>query len=317
MAEEDIKVEEGLGAADTIDEEGGTLSSHVLYSYKRSEDARYDQERRWLTSYRNYRGLYGNDQFTESEKSQVFIKVTKTKVMAAYGQITDVLFAGQKFPIGIQSTRIPEGIDKELHFDPLSPESQNKSPYGYPGDGNDLPPGATNKTLRERLEQDLPNVQEGPGLTHTSITYHPADEAAKRMEETILDQLEESSASKHLRSAAFEMSLFGTGVLKGPFAVDRETPNWEEDENGKVSYSPRITTVPKLEFVSVWNFYPDPDAKNMEQAEYVVQRHKLSHSDLRGLKKRPFFDSETIDECIEMGTNNVRKWWETQVEDED
>ncbi len=318
MAEENINLEEALGAADTIDEEGNTLASHVQSAYGRSEDARYDQERRWLTSYRNYRGLYGSDnQFTESEKSQVFIKVTKTKVMAAYGQITDVLFAGQKFPIGIQSTRIPEGIDKELHFDPLSPESQNKSPYGYPGDGNDLPPGATNKTLRERLEQDLPNVQEGPGLTHTSITYHPADEAAKKMEETILDQLEESSASKHLRSAAFEMSLFGTGVLKGPFAVDRETPNWEEDENGKVSYNPRITTVPKLEFVSVWNFYPDPDAKNMEQAEYVVQRHKLSHSDLRGLKKRPFFDSEAIDECIEMGTNYVRKWWETQVEDED
>ena len=55
----------------------------------------------------------------------------------------------------------------------------------------------------------------------------------------------------------------------------------------------------------------------MEQAEYVVQRHKLSRSDLRGLKKRPFFDGDAIDECIEMGTNYVRKWWETQVEDED
>ena len=312
MAEEETKVEDNL-----LDGEENSLASHIVSAYGKSEDARYDQERRWLTSYRNYRGLYGSDnQFTESEKSQVFIKVTKTKVMAAYGQITDVLFAGQKFPIGIQSTRIPEGVEEAVHYDPLSPKNQNSSPYGFPGDGKDLEPGATTSSLVDKMQSELP-MEEGYGLTPTSITYHPADEAAKKMEKTVLDQLEESSASKHLRSAAFEMALFGTGVLKGPFAVDKESPNWEKDEEGTVMYSPIITTVPKLEFVSVWNFYPDPDAKNMEQAEFVVQRHKLSKSDLRGLKKRPLFDSEAIDECIDMGTNYVRKWWETQVEDED
>jgi len=317
MADEDTLVEELL-----LEDEESTLASHVYSAFTKSEDARRDQETRWITSYRNYRGIYGNDnQFTDTEKSQVFIKVTKTKVVAAYGQITDVLFAGQKFPLGINSTRIPEGVAESVHFDPNEPENLT-SPYGFPGDGNDLEPGATQKSLEDRLgnleylQNDL-NLKEGEGLTPTAITYHPADDAAKRMEKRILDQLEESSASKHLRSAAFEMSLFGTGVLKGPFAVDKEYPNWEEDEEGKVSYNPKITTVPKLEFVSVWNFYPDPDAKNMEQAEYVVQRHKLSRSDLRGLKKRPFFNGDAIDECIEMGTNYVRKWWETQVEDED
>ena len=35
-------------------------------------------------------------QFTEAEKSRVFIKVTKTKTLAAYGQIVDVLFANNK-----------------------------------------------------------------------------------------------------------------------------------------------------------------------------------------------------------------------------
>ena len=317
MAEEDINLKEALA-----DDEGHTLASFVESAYGRSEDARYDQERRWLTSYRNYRGLYGSDnQFTESEKSQVFIKVTKTKVMAAYGQITDVLFAGQRFPIGISSTREPEGVAESVHFDPNQPE-EPQSPYGFPGDGNELQPGDTTKSLGDRIGEAAKmseglELKEGPGLVPTAITFHPADIGAKKMEKRILDQLEESSASKHLRSAAFEMALFGTGVLKGPFAVDKEYPMWEENEEGKVEYNPKIVTMPKLEFVSVWNFYPDPDAKNMEQAEYVVQRHKLSHSDLRGLKKRPFFDSETIDECIEMGTNYVRKWWETQVEDED
>jgi len=317
MEDEELEIEDLL-----LDDKEHALSTHVLSAFTKSEDARRDQETRWISSYKNYRGIYGTDnQFTDTEKSQIFIKVTKTKVIAAFGQITDVLFAGQRFPLGISSTRIPEGVAEAVHFDPNEPEGLT-SAYGFPGDGKDLEPGDTQKTLEDRLgnleylQNDLA-LKEGEGVTPTAITFHPAEDAAKRMEKRILDQLEESSASKHLRSAAFEMSLFGTGVLKGPFAVDKEYPNWEEDEDGKVVYNPSITTVPKLEFVSVWNFYPDPDAKNMEQAEYVIQRHKLSHSDLRGLKKRPFFDGDAIDECIEMGTNYVRKWWETQVEDED
>src|SRR6056300_25021 len=64
----------------------------VIERYQRAEDYRYNDEERWLRSYRNYRGLYGSDvQFTEAEKSRVFIKVTKTKTLAAYGQIVDVL----------------------------------------------------------------------------------------------------------------------------------------------------------------------------------------------------------------------------------
>ena len=66
----------------------------VMERYYRAEDYREQDEQRWLRAYRNYRGLYGADvQFTEAEKSRVFIKVTKTKTLAAYGQIVDVLFA--------------------------------------------------------------------------------------------------------------------------------------------------------------------------------------------------------------------------------
>ena len=108
--------------------------------YQRAEDYRNNDEERWLRSYRNYRGLYGNDvQFTEAEKSRVFIKVTKTKTLAAYGQIVDVLFAGNKFPISIEPTTIPEGVAKDVSFDPKEPEElrsmgEEISPYGFEGD---------------------------------------------------------------------------------------------------------------------------------------------------------------------------------------
>ena len=296
------------------------LADYVVQKFTDVEDSRRDEEERWLNSYRQYRGLYGPEtQFTDTEKSQVFIKVTKTKVLAAYGQITDVLFAGQRFPLGVDSTRIPEGVEEAVNFDPKAPEQMlKKAPnvFGFPGDGKELPPGATQDSLelgalQEKLEPVESMLKSGYGKTPTSQTFHPAKEAAKRMEKKILDQLEESSASRHLRSTAFEMALFGTGILKGPFALEKEYANWNEDGD----YDPVMKTVPRVENVSIWNFYPDSDGKNMDECEYIIQRHRMSASDLRGLKKRPYFKEDKIEECIDAGTNYTRKWWETDLED--
>ena len=291
--------------------------------YKRAEDYRYQDEQRWLKAYRNYRGLYGPDvQFTESEKSRVFIKVTKTKTLAAYGQIVDVLFANNRFPVSVEPTELPEGVVADVHFDPKEPEQLRgdtalSSPYGFAGDGNDLPAGATEKSLQEMLGplteklEGIEGLKEGAGATPTSVTFSPAMIAAKKMQKKIHDQLEESSASKHLRSTAFEMALFGSGVMKGPFAVDKEYPNWGEDGE----YDPLFKTMPQVSHVSVWNFYPDPDANNMDEAQYVIERHKMSRSQLRNLKKRPMFRDTVIDEVIQLGENYTKEYWEDDLSD--
>jgi len=295
----------------------------VMERYKRAEDYRYNDEERWLRSYRNYRGLYGSDvQFTEAEKSRVFIKVTKTKTLAAYGQIVDVLFAGNKFPISVEPTVLPEGVVADVNFDPKKPEELKgdtslSSPYGFKGDGRDIPKGATEKTLEEMLGpleeklSEIEGLEEGIGQTPTAITFSPAMIAAKNMEKQIMDQLQESNASKQLRSTAFEMALFGTGVMKGPFAVDKEYPNWDEEGN----YSPVFKTMPSTSHVSVWNFYPDPDASNMDEAQFVIERHKMSRTQLRGLKKRPYFRANVIDEVIQQGESYDKKYWEDDLSD--
>ena len=330
MAEQDeVTLDDDSIALEDVEESGSGdvnvsgIIPFVMDRYQRAEDYRNNDEERWLRSYRNYRGLYGSDvQFTEAEKSRVFIKVTKTKTLAAYGQIVDVLFAGNKFPISVEPTVLPEGVAKDVNFDPKKPEQLKgetalSSPYGFKGDGQELPKGATEKTLEERLgplQEKLSEVQgleEGVGKTPSAITFSPAMIAAKNMEKQIIDQLQESNASKQLRSTAFEMALFGTGVMKGPFAVDKEYPSWDDEGN----YSPVFKTVPSTSHVSVWNFYPDPDASNMDEAQYVIERHKMSRSQLRGLKKRPYFRSNVIDEVIQQGESYDKKYWEDDLSD--
>jgi len=330
MAEDDeIMLDEESIALEDSDDSSVTdidvtnIIPFVMDRYSRAEDYRNNDEERWLRSYRNYRGLYGSDvQFTEAEKSRVFIKVTKTKTLAAYGQMVDVLFAGHKFPISVEPTILPEGVVSDVSFDPKKPEQLKgetslSSPYGFEGDGKELPAGATEKSLQDMLGPleeklgEIDGLEEGVGKTPTSVTFSPSMIAAKNMEKKIMDQLQESGANKQLRSTVFEMALFGTGVMKGPFAVDKEYPNWDDEGN----YSPIFKTIASTSHVSVWNFFPDPDAANMDEAQYVIERHKMSRTQLRALKKRPYFRESVIDEVIQAGENYDKKYWEDDLSD--
>ena len=333
--EEMFETDEVVAAEDSTDsifEAKSSVVSFIEDRYKRSEDSRYADEERWLKAYRNYRGLYSKDvQFTDTEKSRVFVKVTKTKTLAAYGQIVDVLFGNNKFPLSVNPSVLPDGVAESLHInvDPnaaaagnaLNPVTEQPSPKPYLLDGeNKLQPGETLVDLSKRLgpvanklEAVSDRIVEGDGTSPTTVTFHPALIAAKKMEKKIHDQLQESGASTHLRSMAFEMALLGTGVMKGPFAVDKEYPNWNEEGE----YDPLVKTVPECSHVSVWDFYPDPEAKSMTDAEYVVQRHKMSRTQLRALKGRPYFMSDSIGMAVDKGPNYIQKYWEMSMEDDD
>jgi hypothetical protein len=311
--------------------DASSVVGYINERFKRAEDSRQNDETRWLRSYRNYRGIYGSDvQFTETEKSRVFVKVTKTKTLAAYGQIVDVLFGSSRFPLTVNPTMLPDGVAESVHIsiNPNAEQGQQalseafgeKPKVSFLFDPDEkLKPGETMfdrmkrlGPLEDRLAALGDKVIEGAGTTQDTVTFHPAMVAAKKMEKKIHDQLEESGANKQLRHTAFEMALFGTGIMKGPFAVDKEYPNWNDEGD----YDPLIKTVPSTSHVSIWNFYPDPDAYNMDEAEYVVERHRMTRSQMRSLKSRPFFRNESIDDAIRLGESYEKKYWEQDMEDE-
>ena len=333
MEEDDIFAEEvymedsKVSYIEDTDEEAytdpsvGTIVGYVQQRFDKAETSRNAEEQRWIRAYRNYRGLYGPDvQFTSAEKSRVFVKVTKTKVLAAYGQIVEVLFGANKFPISIDPTVLPDGVTEAVHLETEDSLKDMAEKQETLTEAPSLNPGETLVDFRERLaglkSKLAPveeNLKEGEANSPTQITFHPAMIAAKKMEKKIHDQLEESNARKELRTTAFECALFGTGIMKGPFAVDKEYPNWSEDGE----YNPLLKTMPRCSSVSIWNFYPDPDAANMDDAEYIVERHKMSRTQIRSLKKRPFFRSNAIDTAVTMGESYTKEWWEQAMEDDD
>ena len=309
--------------------------------YAQAEMARDTDERRWITAYENYRGLYAKGvKFRESEKSRVFVKITKTKVLAAFGQLVDVIFGTGKFPIGISETKMPEGETDIAHLDVNNPvpgieTSKNQeqevngnsidyqSPYdvGYEGDGKTLKPGASfyNGIFEDSIEDQARNagiLKDGASANPQELELNPAQKAARRMEKLIHDQIDESNGSSEIRNALLESALLGTGIVKGPFNFNKKLHKWDINEDGEREYNPLEVRVPRIEFVSCWDFYPDPSATTMDECEYIVHRHKMNRSQLRQLRNMPYFDEDAIREAIQMGANYVEKDFESQLKDD-
>ena len=310
------------------------LVALITDRYTSAKMSRDLDEQRWLTAYHNYRGLYGkNVRFRESEKSRIFVKVTKTKVLAAFGQLVDVVFGANKFPIGVTETKVPEGISQYAHIapgvetsqpEPVQEEIELENPFdvGYEGDGKVLKPGATYGTgkfeevLLDKVAEEKEMLTEGPSPDPQILELSPAQKAARRMEKLIHDQIEESNGASEIRNALFESALFGTGIVKGPFNFNKTLHRWTEGEDGNRTYSPVDVRVPRLEFVSIWDFFPDPNATNVDESEYVFHRHRMNRTQLRSLSKMPYFDKEAIRTCLQMGPNFVEEDYEHELKDD-
>lgn len=302
------------GVSEQALRETDPLVDFIMERFNRSKDERHVFEQKWVDCFRNYRGIYGSSTaFTDTERSRAFIKITKTKVQASFAQVTDVVFAGNKFPIAVEPPNQSLTVEDAVHFDPKDPSQGQEQPSSLRANPQMAPHIAKIFGPKQKfLEKVQDQLKSGVGLTPTSITFEPVKDAARKMDKKIQDQLQEANASKSLRSTIHEACLFGTGVYKGPFELQKEYAKW--DATG--AYTPTMLTIPDMEHVSLWNSYPDPDAMNMFESEYFTQRHKLSRTQLRSLKKRPMFRGKNIEALIKEGPNYISMWWESEITDD-
>ena len=310
----------------------------VWARFETAEQGRRYDEGRWIQAYRDFRGRYTSDVlsgFKPNERSRVFVKIPKSKTMAAYGQLIEIIFSGNKFPLSVEATPNPQGIARRAH---LSDESDDQYPEqtpempnaGFPGDGTreDEVPISENDPILGGLSATYKGGEftAGKGIGPNKITIDPAKEAARNMERTIHDQLIEAKASRELRGTLFEAALYGTGIIKGPYTYEKSIPDWSMDEDAIEegvnpleirSYTPRKSLVPKIESVSVWNFYPDPSAISIDDCEYIIERHKMNRSQMRALLKVPYFNKFAVRQSIEQGPNYVDRGYEAQIRTDD
>lgn len=330
------------------------LTDFIAKKWFRATEGRRATEIKWLEAWHATRGeYYGDDRkrlddalSRNPQASQMFVKITKAKVMGIYGQIMEVLFANNTFPLGVEPLNKPIGISESVYItqegqpgslddasqqDPNAQGSDTDSdqdpsqstPLGYDGDGNDPEPGTTAADLFTGYFKKFTallsgkKVNEGPSPDKSkAMQFNPADMASEQMNKVIQDQCNDGELDVELGRTVLECVQLGTGVFKGPFTKTETIPNWEYDTQKKINtYKPILKDIPQGKFVSCWNFYPDPDATSIRNAGFAIERHLMTETELKALAKRPQFDKSAIQRVIRNTPGYSKQMWEEQIRD--
>ena len=243
-------------------------------------------EKRWIADIEQYHGEY--DQTIEQklearEKSSLFINQTRPKTNACAARLSDMLFPTDDNNWGIKPTPVPE----------LARGAQEAV------DGAAGAAGQANQALKQGDPQQAEVIATaGNQLADVGAKMKAQMDAANKacdsMADEIEDQLRECNYAIQARDMIDDTVKIGTGVMKGPVAsMDRARRAWEQGDSGyNLSYKqdPR----PAYYRVDPWSFFPDSDARTVEESESFFERHLMRAKDLRRLAKQPGFDPDAI-----------------------
>lgn len=281
----DEPLEEGDGTQEQEIESLGSRLSHVFTEYK---DSRKETENEWLKDLRQFQGMYEPDvlaRLNESgSRSKVFVGLTRTKVMAAYSRIVDLLFQHGDSYFGLEPTPIPQ-------IDPLKAMQMREMAVSQVIAASGMAPEENEDLILARMQE----LEEEFLEAEKEI----AQEAADAMLVEIQDQLVEANAEQKLKEAMLEACIFGAGAIKaGTVRIDRvqsysKVLNPTTGQTG-FALSQIEKAMPEVESVSIFDLYPDPYCTSLDDCEGLFRRHVLTRSQLRDLADRPGFDGEMI-----------------------
>ena len=250
------------------------LADYVQTCFEKSIAARQEIENKWVDALRQYKGVYSPDVLSRINKhrAKAYIRITRAKVRTIDSRLSDLLFpANGDKNWSIEPTPIPEFSDSKM--------------------------AAILQLWKEESGQDATRE------TLELLMSEEAKKQARKMSKVIEDQLIELKYREIMRNVIHSGNVYGTGVLKGPLVAITENHQYykQVDKNGKKTWALQEHDIitPFIEYVRIWDIYPDMSSENLDDCRYIVQRRKMDKHEIIGLSKRSDFDSEVILKYLE------------------
>ena len=226
-------------------------------------------EQRWLDDIRQYHGEYASDEaakLARAKGSEVFVNITRNKTNAAEARLQDMLFPTDDRNFGIYPTPVPE-------LDSLA------------------------------AEQPQTKLEVGP-VEVARRMQNQAQKSASMMQDVIDDQLIESRYHIKARDVIHDACQLGTAIIKGPVIIGRTKKRWDVMPDGMSVLQIVEALEPSVERIDPWDFYPDMSAKNIEEAEFIFERRRLSKKQLRDMAKLPGVLTSQLREIVRAGSKS-------------
>lgn len=252
------------------------IGAQIRARFDETKRERRSVEDRLLKDLRQYKGVYDPDVNIPKGKSRTFRRMTRTKVKAMDSRLTEMLFPANK--------------DRNWDISPTPRPDMAMTPLAQ----------AMLQQKMAQLAQQAQETGEQPRIDEQAlideIKKDAAEEACSQMREEIDDQLKEIKHRKICKRVIHSGNLYGVGVLKAPLTTIDVRNAWGMDDSGGWSQSAVATMVPYEEDVPVWDWYPDSEARDLEDCEVFHERHVMTRTDFLDLaaKEDEGFDAEVI-----------------------
>lgn len=205
----------------------------------------------------------------KGKRSTIYLNITKPKTKSAVSRVQEMLVPHDDRPWEIGPTPVPE-----------------------------LARAAAGEDTRMIM---LADGREETAERVAKATIAMAQRSSERMANQIEDWFVEGSVYEQMRRVIKDAGRLGTGVLKGPFPVERRDTKWSVQSGvSRLDIVKRIAPTSKR--ISVWDLFPDPSCgDDIHAGGYIYERDYLTARKLRELARLPGYDRQAIAEILQAG----------------
>lgn len=254
-------------------------------------------QERLLKNERQRNGEYDPDklqEIRETNGSEVYMMLTSVKCHAAKSWIRDVLTTAGDDVFEIKPANEPE-LPVEVRamvVDQVRMEANQAAIEGGV---------VTPEAVRDRMEEIRDRV--------LFELKSEAEEAAGRMSNKMRDQLTRGAWRGALGEFLDDFVTFPTAILKGPVIKRQPRVTWGP------KYKPVIVNdlVHSFGRVSPYDIYPSPGSAG-PQTGFLIERHKLTATDLYAMIGTPGYNDDAIREVIEHYPSGYHQWLVDEIE---
>ena len=126
--------------------------------------------------------------------------------------------------------------------------------------------------------------------SETKRAHTAADEISKVLQDT----LEQGGWSQQFEAEFLQsFVIFPTAILKSPVYSYKYVPKWD---GMRRTVSRELTT--SVEHISPFNIYPSPDAVDAQNADYIIERRRVTQGELIGLLSDGTYDVDGIQDVL-------------------
>lgn len=166
-----------------------------------------------------------------------------------------------------------------------------------------------NKSQLTMLAQSMGMADTAEAQAQIEVNQAQSQQSAAKMQEAIEDPLVESNWHGEVRQVIEDAARIGSGVLKGPFPIQREDRMVSRDAITGLTSVVRVDSIkPGSKRIDPWNFFPDPACgEALHHGSYTWEREYIGKRQIKAMLSDESYDRAELLAVLREGPARTRQ----------